>query len=361
MIGKLKNPEAIIQGTALMKPKEKTPTESMSYIAEIVGEESLLGQRMVAGKLLHMMDFAAANAAAQHAESPLVTLAFDRIELLDYICHRDYVRYDACVIKVGSSSIVVKVDGYTKAPTEMVIRKGHSGFITMVAIDDHGKPNKNIPALAYKSEEDFEKKKIAENRECLLKERKREIDQIDLLKQVDDALLKDYFSRTASFPPPKTGLTIRKAFLPRNANAIGIVFGGDTIELMEELALATARQFTGNIKMVTIAMEDVVFLKPLYVEDLVEMTSHVVFVANTTLVVEIAVKAVSFVGTVRDEMTNKGTFTVLNYDQADEKKSILNGLDLSNEDVAIKKCYLKEQGKYENRTGIRSTFRDVCE
>jgi acyl-CoA hydrolase len=343
-----------------MVPKEKTPTESMSYIAEIVGEESLLGQRMVAGKLLHMMDFAAADAAAKHSGSPLVTLAFDRIELLDYICHRDYVRYDACVIQVGRSSMVVKVDGHTKAPTEMGIRKGHSGFITMVAIDAHGRPDKNIPALIYQSEEDIEKKRIAEQRECLLNERKREIDQIEQMKQVDDNLLKDYYPRTATFPPSKTGLTIRKRFLPRNTNALGIVFGGDTIELMEELALATARQFTGNIWMVTIAMEDVVFLKPLYVEDLVEMTSHVVFVANTTLVVEVAVKAVNFVGTVRDEMTNKGTFTVLNYDQADQKKSILNGLDFSNEELSFRKCYIKEQMKYENLTGIRSTFKDSC-
>ena len=343
-----------------MIPTEKTPTESESYVAEIVGDESLLGRRMVAGRLLHMMDFAAADAAAKHAESPLVTLAFDRIELLDFICHRDYVRYDACVIQVGSSSIVVKVDGYTKAPTEMGIRKGHSGYITMVAIDENGRPNKSIPKLVYRTEEDLEKKKLAEQRECLLTERKREIDEIDRLEQIDPARLKDYYPRSASFPLSKTGLTIRKRFLPRNANALGIVFGGDTIELMEELALATARQFTGNLQMVTIAMEDVVFLKPLYVEDLVEMTSHVVFVANTTLVVEITVKAINFVGVVRDEMTNKGTFTVLNYDQADQKKTIINGLDLSNESLELKKCYLKEQMKYENRTGIRTGSQDAC-
>lgn len=343
-----------------MSSNKKTPTESKSFIAEMVGEESLIGQRMVAGKLLHMMDFAAADAAAKHAECPLVTLAFDRIELLDYISHRDYVRYESHVIQVGHSSMVVKVDGYTKSPTEMEIRKGHSGFITMVAIDDKGRPNKNIPPLYYLSKEDLEKKKIAEQRACLLAVRNQEMGQIDGLTRVDTGLLKDDYPRQALFPPSKTELTIRKRFLPRNANALGIVFGGDTIELMEELALATARQFTGNIRMVTIAMEDVLFLKPLYVDDLVEMISHVVFVARTTLVVEVMVKAINFIGVVRDEMTNKGTFTVLNYDEADQKKSIVNGLVLSGEPLEIKKRYLKEQIKYENRTGIRSTLKDIC-
>jgi len=88
-----------------MKKIIKTPTGSESFIAEIVGEESLLGQRMTAGPMLHMMDIA----AARYSETPIVTLAFDRIELLDYICHGDYVRYDACVIQVGRSSRLLKL------------------------------------------------------------------------------------------------------------------------------------------------------------------------------------------------------------------------------------------------------------
>ncbi len=344
-----------------MTSKKKLPSDSLSYIAEIVGDESQLGQRMVAGKLLHMMDFAAGDAAAKHAETTLVTLAFDRVELIDYICHRDYVRYDACVISVGKSSMVVKVDAYTKSPTEMDIKKGHSGFITIVAIDENGRPNKQIPSMHYESAEELELKKIAENRECLISERKKEMAAIDLMEQVEDQLLKDYYQRKAYFPPSETGLQIRKGFLPRNTNVLGIVFGGDTIELMEELALATARQFTGNLMMVTIAMEDVVFMKPLYVDDLVEMTSRVVFVASTTLVVEIIVRAVNPRKAGRDAITNKGTFTVLNYDRSGQKKSIINGLDLSSETTEIRKRYFKEQVKYENLRGLKPTFVKACE
>lgn len=343
-----------------MTSEKKTPADSHSYIAEIVGDESQLGQRMVAGKLLHMMDFAAADAAAKHSQSTLVTLAFDRVALIDYIYHRDYVRYEACVISVGRSSMVVKVDAYTKAPTEMDIKKGHSGFITIVAVDENGHPNRQIPSMYYESEDDLEMKRIAENRECLIAKQKDEMEAIERMEMVEDRLLKDYYPRKTCLPPSETGLRIRKGFLPRNANSLGIVFGGDTIELMEELALATARQFTGNLRMVTIAMEEVFFFKPLYVNDMVEMTSRVVFVANTTLIVEIGVRAVNFRGTGRNEITNKGIFTVLNYDRSGQKKSIVSGLDLSSETTGIRKSYLKEQIKYENLRGINPTFADKC-
>jgi len=338
----------------------KTPADSQSYIAEIVGDESLIGQRMSAGKLFHMMDIAAADAAFRHAEGHLVTLAFDRIELLDFIRHRDYIRFDTTVIQVGRSSIVVEVTGLVKAPTEMRTTPIRGGFITMVAIHENGRPNKTIPGLTYRTEADLKKRAVAEERACILAERKKSLDGIDQLTQVPEDRLKDYSPRNSHLPPSATTLDVRRRFLPRNANQLGIVFGGDTVLLMEELALATARQFTENIRMVTIAMEDVLFLKPLHVTDLAEMSAKVVFVGNTTLVVEITVKAVRRFGPVESEITNRGTFTVLNYFPEGKKMPINRGLDLSGADLPTRKSYLKEQIKYADRTGREPTFTVAC-
>lgn len=335
------------------KIKAKSPEESKSYIAEIVGDESLMGQRMSAGKLLHMMDISAASAAAKHAESALVTLAFDRVELLDFICHRDYVRYDSTVIAVGRSSMVVMVEGFYKSPVEMEIQKGQAGFITLVAINKDGKPNKNIPRLVYKSDPDQKLKDLSEVRTCQLNERKLEIRQINTISHITSSDLRDYYKRRNFYQPEMTKLTIRKKFLPRNANSLGIVFGGDTIEMMEELALATARQFTGNLRMVTIAMEDILFLKPINLNDIVEMSAQVVFVANTTLVVEITVNVIDFLGLSEKVTTNNGKFTVLNFDRSGQKKKILNGLALDSLSPELKKAYLIEQIKYEKRVGYR--------
>jgi len=338
----------------------KTPADSRSHIAEIVGDESLIGQRMSAGKLLHMMDVAAGDAAFRHAEGHLVTLSFDRIELLTFIRHRDYIRFDAEVIQVGRSSMVVEVNGLVKSPTEMKSSRMHGGFITMVAIHENGTPNKTIPGMTYRTGEDLKKKKIAEERACVLAERKKKLGAVDQLKTVPRTRLKDFYARANYLPPAETALEIRKRFLPRDANLIGIVFGGYTIELMEELALATARQFTGNFRMVTIAMEDVLFMKPLNINDMADMSAKVVFVGNTTLVVEITVKAVRLFAEDAGKMTNKGTFTVLNVSPEGKKTPITRGLDLAGADLATRKSYLKEQIKYADRTGIDPTFTVAC-
>ncbi len=52
----------------------------------------------------------AGRTAATHANGPVVTLSFDRVDLTVPILHNDLVRIEARCIKVGSSSIVVKVD-----------------------------------------------------------------------------------------------------------------------------------------------------------------------------------------------------------------------------------------------------------
>jgi len=347
-------------GSAVKKRRMKTPADSRSHIAEIVGDESLIGQRMSAGKLLHLMDVAAGDAAFRHAEGYLVTLSFDRIELLTSIRHRDYIRFDAQVIQVGQSSMVVEVTGLVKSPTNMKLSQMHGGFITMVAIHENRTPNKNIPGMIYRTEEDLKKKRIAEERACIVAERRKKLESVDQLKSVPLKKLKDFSTRESYLAPAATGLDIRKRFLPRNANLLGIVFGGDTVELMEELALATARQFTGNFRMVTIAMEDVLFVNPLHINDLADMSAKVVFVGDTTLVVEITVTSIPIFATDEAKITNKGTFTVLNLSLVGKKLPIPRGLDLSKSDLATRKSYLKEQIKYADRTGIDPTFTPAC-
>jgi acyl-CoA hydrolase len=231
----------------------------------------------------------------------------------------------------------------------------------MVAINEDGTPNKNIPGMTYRTEEDLKKKRIAEERACILAERKKKLEAVDRLEAIAPEQLQDFFKREGHLHAPDTDLEIRKRFLPRHANLLGIVFGGHTIELMEELALATARQFTGNFRMVTIAMEDVLFMKPLKISDLADMTARVVFVGNTTLVVEVTVKAFRLFETDEGEITNKGTFTVLNVSPEGKKIPITRGLDLSMADLTTRKSYLKEQIKYTDRTGINPTFTPPCQ
>ncbi len=337
--------------TAMKKQTIKTPAASESFIAEIVGSESLIGRRMSAGKLLHMMDIAAAEAAHRHAGGPVITLAFDRIEMLDHIRHRDYVRFDATVIQVGRSSMVVAVNGSVKPPTAMDITPAHGSFITMVAIDARGRPDKNIPRLRYESAQDRRWEETARQRARVLKARKQRFDAMERRDEIAPSCFTDFGRKGRLLPPSDTVMTLRKAFLPRNVNHLGNVFGGDTVEMMEELALAAARQFTGNVNMVTIAMEDVFFLNPLHIEDIAEMEASIIFVARTTLVAEVTVRSIPRLHSDAPVVTNRGTFTVLNYGPGGRKLQINNGLDLTSADLATRKACLKEQLKYMDRKG----------
>ena len=49
------------------------------------------------------------------------------------------------------------------------------------------------------------------------------------------------------------------------------------------------------------------------------------------------------------QITNKGLFTILNYDRSNRKKKIITGLDLSGADLEVRKGYLEEQTKYRMR------------
>ena len=326
--------------------KAKTIAESASYLAEIVGQESQKGRRISPGQVLHMMDLAAASAAWKHSESSVVTIAFGQIELLNAICHMDYFRLNASVIKVGKSSMVVKLDGYTKPPTEMDLQHTHSGLITVVAIDEDRKPNRNIPGLVYETNE-ADLKAFAEKREIAQNERTKYLEKIDNIESVHESQLEDPFPRRQRLPPSKTILMAKKIFLPKNANFLGSVFAGDIIQLMEELAIANARQFAGNFDMVTIVMQDILFLKPMPINSVIEIASIVTFVRQHTMVVEVTVKAFDAIYREKEATTNTGIFTILNFDRTGRKKKINVGLDMSQASQEEMKKYLKEQARYE--------------
>jgi len=67
-------------------------------------------------------------------------------------------------------------------------------------------------------------------------------------------------------------------------------------------------------------------------------------------VVEITVTAIDYYAPHIRRVTNKGEFTVLNYDSAGKKQRITSGLDMKHADLKQRKNYLKELIKYEART-----------
>lgn len=78
--------------------------------------------------------------------------------------------------------------------------------------------------------------------------------------------------------------------MPGMANHRGILFGGNLMAWMDEVAGIAARRFAGA-EVTTVAVEHIRFLQPVFVGDFVDVNGEVVSVGNTSLKVEIRVEA----------------------------------------------------------------------
>ncbi|HEX7928959.1 MAG TPA: acyl-CoA thioesterase, partial [bacterium] len=133
----------------------KAMADSATYLAEIVGEESLQGQRMQAGAILDLMDVVAGQVAITHCSGPVVTLSFDRVDLIQPIEHGDLIRLEGRMAAVGNSSTMIEVEVFRQNFTGREFIPVQRSFVTMVAIDlQTRRPNRNIPGLRSETPEE---------------------------------------------------------------------------------------------------------------------------------------------------------------------------------------------------------------
>lgn len=95
--------------------------------------------------------------------------------------------------------------------------------------------------------------------------------------------------KTDSFPE---GLQpeIRVLAMPADTNASGDIFGGWLMSQVDIAGSILAHQ-TANGRVVTVAVNDFVFLKPVFVGDLVSIFAELINVGNTSLQIELSAYA----------------------------------------------------------------------
>lgn len=79
---------------------------------------------------------------------------------------------------------------------------------------------------------------------------------------------------------------IKVIAMPKDANSDGDIFGGWILSMMDMAGGIAARKRAGR-RVVTVAMDDVVFHKPVFVGDCVECFAEVTKVGNTSLTVHV--------------------------------------------------------------------------
>lgn len=129
------------------------------------------------GKLMAYIDDTAAIAAMRHARKHIVTASTDSVDFLHPIHEGNSVCLEAFVTYTGTSSMEV----FVKVTAEDLITGERNlcalSFLTMVAIDEHGKPTP-VPTVVPQSQEEIRLFESAKNRAEMRKKRKKETQEL---------------------------------------------------------------------------------------------------------------------------------------------------------------------------------------
>lgn len=117
---------------------------------------------ILGGKVMHLMDIAAALAASRHARRVCVTASVDSIDFLRPIKVGQAILLEAQVTDAARTSMEVMVRVYSEDLPTGERRHTATAFFTFVALDDQGRPT---PVPAVIAETETERQLQAEARE----------------------------------------------------------------------------------------------------------------------------------------------------------------------------------------------------
>lgn len=95
---------------------------------------------MFGGDVMALMDRAAAIAALRFCRTPVVTASTERIDFRTPIQASEIIEAVSRVIYVGRTSLIVRIHIYAEHPLIGERRICTTGYFSMVAVDDAGRP-----------------------------------------------------------------------------------------------------------------------------------------------------------------------------------------------------------------------------
>ena len=120
-----------------------TTAEMMEIV--LPNDANLLGN-ILGGKVMHLIDVAAAVAAFRHCRRPVVTASVDYLEFRHPIKVGELIILKAALNRAFNSSMEIGVKVWSESPLTGARRHTSSAYLTFVALDDKGKP---VPVPSY--------------------------------------------------------------------------------------------------------------------------------------------------------------------------------------------------------------------
>ena len=91
-------------------------------------------------------------------------------------------------------------------------------------------------------------------------------------------------------PPKDTEPTIRQLMMPKDTNALGTIFGGVILSQIDQAAAIAAQRYHHG-RVVTVAMDEIEFKKPVFVGDVVSYYVNITKIGSTSVTMDVLVWA----------------------------------------------------------------------
>jgi len=174
----------------------KTVSSTRTQLAQIMTplEANVLG-KVFGGSLLAMIDLTAPATAQKFAGRICVTAAFDRVDFHEPVEVGSLVTMEGFVSFAGRTSLEVTIHVFATDLKSGAQRQTNTARVTMVAIDEAGKPTP-VPRLLFESREDKLRFLEGKIRRELRKKQIAERDRIfSEYRELDDAALDSLLSQ----------------------------------------------------------------------------------------------------------------------------------------------------------------------
>lgn len=148
--------------------RKKTVSESATVLSEVMMPLHANHYGSVhGGTILKLVDEAAFVAATKHARKNVVVASMDCVEFRHPVNVGDLLTLSAFIFHVGRTSMEVEVEITAEKIKQGKMLKIGSAYLTMVALDEKGKPTR-VPGLILKTREEIRK-----NKEIISKRQRR--------------------------------------------------------------------------------------------------------------------------------------------------------------------------------------------
>jgi acyl-CoA hydrolase len=129
-----------------MEPKPVA--ESQVLLAHWMGPTDANGSGNIhGGVIMKLADEAAGLAAVKHSRQQVVTAGIDRVAFLVPLFVGDLVTLKATVNAAWRTSMEIGVRVEAENPRSGEVRHSNTAYMTLVALDEHGRPTAVPPAL----------------------------------------------------------------------------------------------------------------------------------------------------------------------------------------------------------------------